>query len=114
LSIVDQEGEETGRWQARALPWSGRDEHPPSRRRGENIGSTSAGYGEAQRELVDTADRRPQQIAVPETLLKKRRTTEASREAKLAAAAKARQVSEISVACTTTCWRLGLSERRKF
>jgi hypothetical protein len=35
-----------------------------------------------------------QQIAVPETLLKKRRTTEASREAKLKAAAEARQVSE--------------------
>lgn len=42
---------------------------------------------------MGTADPRPQQIAVPETLLKKRRTTEASREAKLAAAAKARQVS---------------------
>jgi hypothetical protein len=48
----------------------------------------------------------PQQIAVPETLLKKRRTTEASREAKLAAAAKARQVSEMSVACPKTSWRL--------
>jgi hypothetical protein len=34
-----------------------------------------------------------QQIAVPETLLKKRRTTEASREAKLQAASEARQVS---------------------
>lgn len=35
----------------------------------------------------------PQQIAVPETLLKKRRTNEATREAKLAAAVEARKVS---------------------
>jgi hypothetical protein len=38
-----------------------------------------------------------QQIAVPETLLKKRRTTEASREAKLAAAAEAKKVSLVPV-----------------
>lgn len=39
-----------------------------------------------------------QQIAVPETLLKKRRTTEASREAKLQAAAEARKVGFVIIA----------------
>lgn len=59
---------------------------------------------------VSTTTPTAEQVAVPETLLKKRRSTEKSREEKLAAAAEAQKVSLVSEGDSLRAQRVSVSE----